>query len=78
MAKRPQGWVQCEDHLLYHNFIYLLDFTTPRRGTREGPRRGRPGPRARSSVALGASMQREGAVPDSFVQNKMTRIASLD
>jgi hypothetical protein len=23
-------------------------------------------------------MQREGAVPDSFVQNKMTRIASFD
>jgi hypothetical protein len=43
-----------------------------------GPRRGRPGRRARSSGALGASMQRESAVPGSFVQNTMTRIASLD
>ena len=44
--------------------------TTPRlaRTSRRG--RGRPGPRARSSGALGASMQREGAVPDSFVQKK--------
>ena len=37
---------------------------TSRRG------RGRPGQRARSSGALGASMQREGAVPDSFVKKK--------
>jgi hypothetical protein len=22
VTKRPQGWVQCEDHLLYYNFIY--------------------------------------------------------
>jgi hypothetical protein len=83
MAKRPQGWVQCEDHLLYHSFIYLLDSTTPRRRTREdlgGGARGHggPGPARVASGALGASMQREGAVPDSFVQNKMTRIASLD
>jgi hypothetical protein len=37
----------------------------------------RPGSRARSSGALAASMQREGAVRDSFVQNKMTRVSHL-
>ena len=57
--------------------------TTPRPRPRlhdsRGPRRGRgrPGSRARPSGALAASMQREGAVPDSFVQNKMTRASHL-
>jgi hypothetical protein len=37
----------------------------------------RPGSRARSSGALAASMQREGAVPDSCVQNEMRRASHL-
>ena len=28
MSKRPQGWVQCEDHLLYCNFNFI--YWTPR------------------------------------------------
>jgi hypothetical protein len=83
-AKRPQGWVQCEDRLPYYNFIYwLLDST--RLHDARGPRRSAgapgaqgPGPARVGRLLLGASMQREGAVPDSSVQNKMTRIASLD
>jgi hypothetical protein len=88
MAKRSQGWVKCEDRLPYFpttkkapTACHLPLATTPRpqhpdsRGPRRGP--GRPGPRARSSGALAASMQREGAVPDSFVQNKMTRTSHL-
>jgi hypothetical protein len=77
MAKRSQGWVKCEDRLPYYRStscsLPLATTTTPRprprlhdsRGSRRG--RGRPGPRARPSGALAASMQREGAVPDSFV-----------
>ena len=76
-SKRSQGWVKCEDRLPYYRYTrpQLHDSRGPR-GSRRG--RGRPGQRARSSGALGASMQREGAVPDSFVQKNVTRIASLD
>jgi hypothetical protein len=84
MAKRSQGWVKCEDRLPYYrdSSCSLSLATTPRprlRDSRE-PRRGRLGSRARSSGALGASMQREGAVPDtaSFNNKNDTRIASLD
>jgi hypothetical protein len=48
VAKRPQGRVQCEDHLRYCNFIFYTALHDAR-----GPRRGRPGFRARSSGALG-------------------------
>jgi hypothetical protein len=80
MAKGPQGWVQCEDHLPYYNkdnscsLPRLHDHDTT---TREDLGGGTPGSRPRLSGALGASMQHEGTVPDSFVQNKTTRIASL-
>jgi hypothetical protein len=71
MAKGPQGWVQCEDHLPYYkdNSCGLPLATTPRPRLHDsrGPRRGRPGSRTRSSGALGASMQREGAVPGSSI-----------
>jgi hypothetical protein len=75
MAKRSQGWVKCEDRLPYYrdSSCSLSLATTPRlrlHADSRGPRRGRLGSRARPSGALGASMQREGAVPDSFVQKK--------
>jgi hypothetical protein len=85
MAKRSQGWVKCEDRLPYYkdsscslpNLPRLHD-PRPRFHDSRGPRRGRgrPGSRARSSGAL-AAMQRKGAVPDSFVQNKMTCASHL-
>jgi hypothetical protein len=67
MAKRSQGWVKCEDRLpdCEDSSCSLPLVTTPRprlQDSRE-PRRGRPESRVRSSGALGASMQREGAVP---------------
>jgi hypothetical protein len=83
MAKRSQGWVKCEDRLPYYkgsSYSLSLLVTTPRLRLHDsrGPRRGRPGPSARSSGALGASTQREGAVPDSFgQQQKMTRASHL-
>jgi hypothetical protein len=77
MAKRPQGWVKCEDRLPYYRdsscSLPLATTTTPcprpRLHDSRGPRRGRgrPGSRARPSGSLAASMQREGAVPESFV-----------
>jgi hypothetical protein len=78
-----QGWVKCEDRLPYYRdsscSLPLAMTPRPRLRDSRGPRRqrGRPGSRARSSGALAASMQREGAVPDSFVQNKMTRASHL-
>jgi hypothetical protein len=57
--------------------LSVLHPTTSKQQPR-GPRRGRPVSRARSSGALGASMQREGAVPVGFVQNKMTHTKHLD
>jgi hypothetical protein len=83
MAKRSQGWVKCEDRLSYckDSPCSLPLATTPRprlhdsRGPRRG--RGRPGSRARSSGALAASMQHEGAVPGSCVQNEMRRASHL-
>jgi hypothetical protein len=86
MAKRPQGWVKCEGRLSYCKDSSCSSplATTPRprlsalhdsRGPRRG--RGRPGSRARSSGALVASMQHEGAVPDSCVQNEMRRASHL-
>jgi hypothetical protein len=83
MTKRSQGWVKCEDRLPYYTDsscgLPLATTPRPRRHDPREPRRGRgrPGSRARSSGALAASMQREGAVPDSFVQNKMTRASHL-
>jgi hypothetical protein len=83
LSKRSQRRAKCEDRLPYYkdSSCSLPLATTPRprlhdpRGPRRG--RGRPGSRARSSGALAASMQREGAVPDNFVQNKMTRASHL-
>jgi hypothetical protein len=49
MAKRPQGWVQCEDRLPYYNFIYW----TPRLHDARGPRRGARGPGAARVGLLG-------------------------
>jgi hypothetical protein len=43
MAKRPQGWVRCEDHLRLYNF-YLLDSTTPRRARTSAGAPGVQGP----------------------------------
>jgi hypothetical protein len=81
---RSQGWVKCEDRLpcYYKDSSCSLPLATNPRPRPHDPReprrgRGRPGPRVRSSGALAASMQREGAVPDSFVQNKMTRASHL-
>jgi hypothetical protein len=84
MAKRSQGWVKCEDRLPYYkdNSCSLSLATTPRLRLHDsrGPRRGRPGSRARSSGALGASMQHEGPLfrTASFQKKNDTRIASLD
>ena len=84
MAKRSQGWVRCEDRLPYYrdSSCSLSLATTPRLRLHDsrGPRRGRPGSRARSSGALGASMQREGPLfrTASFFFLNDTRIASLD
>jgi hypothetical protein len=80
MSKGPLVWVLCAYRVPYFK---IYPCSLPRLHVSSlhdsrGPRRGRPGSRARSSGALGASMQREGAVSDSYVQNKMTRIASSD
>jgi hypothetical protein len=83
MAKRSQGWVKCEGCLPYYKdsscSLPLATTPRPRLHDPRGPQRGRPGSKARSSGALEASMEREGAVPDSFVSKQNdTRIASLD
>jgi hypothetical protein len=79
MSKGPQGWVQCgcEDRLLpcttkqggSYSLPRLHDSTT-REDLGGGARGLGPGVQARSRRALGASMQRKDAVPDSFVPNK--------
>jgi hypothetical protein len=81
MAKGPQGWMQCEDHLPYYkdNPCSLPRLHDHDSTTREDPGGGARGPGPARVGLLGASMQREGAaVPDSSDQNqnKMTRIAS--
>jgi hypothetical protein len=75
--KGPQGWVQCEDRLPYYkggpgscSLSRPHDPTT--REDLGGGARG-PGP---ARVGLVTSMQREGDVPDSLVQNKMTKALS--
>jgi hypothetical protein len=82
MAKRSQGWVKCEGRLPYYRdsscSLPLATTTTPRPRPRlHDSRLARTSAEARPSGALAASMQREGAVPDSFVQNKMTRASHL-
>jgi hypothetical protein len=58
MAKRSRGWVKCEDRLPYYKdsscSLPLATIPRPRLHDPRGPRRGRPGSRARSSGALGA------------------------
>jgi hypothetical protein len=53
VAKRPQGWVKCEDRLPYYKgsscSLPLATIPRPRLRDSRGPRRGRPGSRARSS-----------------------------
>jgi hypothetical protein len=66
MAKGPQGWVKCEDRFPTTKITPAAcrgSTTTALRLARTSLGGGRPGSRARSGGALGASMQREGAVP---------------
>jgi hypothetical protein len=79
MAKRSQGWVKCEDPLPYYRDS-SCSLPLPRRlhdhnhnsATREDLAAGAAAPGVKGPLewALGASMQREGAVPGSFVQKK--------
>jgi hypothetical protein len=84
VAKGPQGWVQWrEDHLpslLQRKTAPAAcqdDSTTPRLAEDLGGGTRGPGVARVGLLGLQCSA-RQGAVPDSFVQNKMTRIASLD